>query len=85
MNNYMLHYNTSDARKNLNEIVNKVKYQKMIVSLGRRGKAEVLIIPKPELNEALPISQINAHSPSFQFLEDEPDIYTLDDLKKRYV
>lgn len=85
MNIDMLHYNTSDARKNLNEIVNKVKYQKIIVSIGRRGKAEVLLIPKPELNEPIPITEINANSPSFQFLEDEPDIYSVKDLKKRYV
>ena len=85
MNINMLHYNTSEARKNLNEIVNKVKYQKIIISIGRRGKAEVLIVPKPELNEVIPVSDINAHSSSFDFLEDEPDIYSVKDLKKRYV
>lgn len=83
--NLMIFYNTSEARKHLNEIVNKVKYQKVIISIGRRGKAEVLVIPKPELEEEIPVSQINTDSSSFDFLEDEPDIYSIDDIKKRYV
>lgn len=83
--NSMLHYNTSDARKHLNEIVNKVKYQKVVISLGRHGKAEVLVVPYLKPDEELPISQMNAESESFKFLKDEPDLYTFDDVKKRYV
>ena len=81
----MLHYNTSEARKHLNEIVNKVKYQKIIISLGRHGEGEVLVVPKPKVYETLPISEVNSASPSFDFLENEPDIYGFNDLKKRYV
>jgi len=33
----------------------------------------------------IPISQINEKSESFNFLEDEPDIYSISDLKKSYV
>ena len=81
----MLYYTTSEARKHLNEIVNKVTYEKIIISLGRRNKVEVLIVPKPNLDENLPISEINTQSSSFKFLEDEPDLYSFKDLKKRYV
>jgi len=81
----MKHYDTSEARKHLNEIVNKVRYQKAIISIGRRGKSEVLVVPAPEPEEDLPVSEINAKSPSFDFLENEPDLYSLHDLKKRYV
>ena len=81
----MIYYTTSEARKRLNEIVNRVKYQKVIISIGRRGKAEVLIVPTPELEEGLPVSRINAQSPSFDFLKDEPDVYSFHDIKKRYV
>lgn len=81
----MRHYTTTEARKNLSKIVNEVKYKKIIIAVGRRGEEEVLIIPKPDLNEELQISEINSASSSFDFLEDEPDLYSLDDLKKRYV
>lgn len=81
----MIHYRSSEARKHLNEIINKVKYEKIIISLGRHNKQEVLIVPKPETQEEIPISEINSTSSSFSFLEKEPDLYSLKDLKKRYV
>ncbi len=81
----MKHYNTSQARIHLNEIVNKVKYEKIIISIGRRNKSEALLVPAPEKDEKLPITEINAQSKSFKFLEEETDIYSLKDIKKRYV
>ncbi len=81
----MRHYTTTEARKHLCDIVNQVRYQKIIVSIGRRDEEEVLVVPKITLDESLPISEMNARSSSFRFLEDEPDIYSLGDLKKRYV
>jgi hypothetical protein len=81
----MIHYNTSAARKHLNEIVNRVRYEKIVISLGRRGKTEVLIVPSVELDEEIPVSEMNAQSPSFDFLADEPEIYFMKDIKKRYV
>ena len=75
---------TSEARKKLGELVNQVKYKKTVVVLGRNNKPEALIVPLPEDGE-LPISEMNAASPSFDFLADEPEIYSVDDLKKRYV
>jgi PHD/YefM family antitoxin component YafN of YafNO toxin-antitoxin module len=81
----MKHYTTTEARKHLSEIVSQVRYQKIIVSIGRRDEEEVLVIPKVTLDESLPISEMNAQSESFQFLEDEPDIYSMKDLQKRYV
>ncbi|MFA6024018.1 MAG: hypothetical protein WC777_02265 [Candidatus Gracilibacteria bacterium] len=81
----MRHYTTTEARKHLSEIVSQVRYQKIIISIGRREEEEVLVVPRITLNEALPITEMNAQSTSFQFLEDEPDIYSMKDLKKRYV
>lgn len=82
---HMLHYSSSEARKNFSELVNKVRFEKVIISIGRHNKDEVLLIPKPEADTDVPISEINATSSSFDFLNDEPDIYSLKDLKKRYV
>lgn len=81
----MKHYTTTEARKHLSAIVNQVRYQKITISIGRRDEEEVLVIPKWTMDESLPISEINAQSQSFQFLEDEPDLYSLEDLKRRYV
>lgn len=81
----MRHYTTTEARKHLSEIVNQVRYQKIIISIGRRTEEEVLVIPKVTLDETLPISEINTQSSSLHFLEEEPELYSLKDLKKRYV
>ena len=79
------HYTTTEARKNLSKIVNQVHYQKVVVSIGRRNEEEVLLIPRLSVDESIPVSEMNASSPSFAFLDEEPDLYTLADLKKRYV
>jgi hypothetical protein len=80
----MITYSTTEARSKLSELVNTVKYQKIIIAICRNNKAEVLLTPLPEEKD-IPISEINATSESFDFLKDEPDIYTINDLKKRYV
>lgn len=74
-------------RKNISEVINHVKYRGQVFGVGRRNNVEVIIMKYPkyfnaELND---VTNINAHSQSFDFLKDEPDIYTIDDLKKKYV
>lgn len=66
--------------KSLSGIISGKDYEKTKDSytdylLKKYTLLEGLIVPKPELNEDLPISAINAASTSFQFLEDEPEIY----------
>jgi|SaaInlStandDraft_3_1057020.scaffolds.fasta_scaffold173019_2 hypothetical protein len=80
----MQSFSTTQARTQLGEIINKVKYQKVIVALGRNNKAEVLVTPIPD-EQDIPISEINTYSPSFDFLNNEEDIYSKDDLKVSYV
>ena len=81
----MIHYSMAEARKHFSEIVNRVKYEKIIIAVGHCNKDDVLIVPKPEFEEEIPVSRINAASPSFDFLKDESDLYSLKDIKKRYV
>ena len=78
-------YSITEGRKILGELVNQVKYQKKVIGLGKNGKVDVLIVSFSEEEGALPISEMNAQSKSFHFLEEEPDLYTVDDLKERYV
>lgn len=74
----------TEGRKKLGELISAVKYQRKPIALGRHGKAEALLIAVPDTTEDTPITMINAESPSFRFLADEPDLYSLKDLKKRY-
>ncbi len=78
-------YSISDGRKKLGDLVNQVKFQHKAIGLGHNGKAEVLIVSLPSQCGDEPINEINAASESFHFLEDEPDLYSVDDLKERYV
>jgi hypothetical protein len=57
-----------------------------VFGIGRRSSIDALIIQFPsaynkELNE---ITNINALSHSFDFLKEEPEIYSMEDLKKKY-
>lgn len=74
----------TDGRKQLGELVDLVKYQHRVIALGKNGKADVLMVSLPELESNVPITKINAASPSFRFLEDEPDLYSVADLKVKY-
>ena len=72
------------ARSNFSEIINKVKYGKKIIAIERNNKTEVYIIPALE-EYPLDVTAINSQSTSFSFLEDEPELYSIHDLKKKYV
>ena len=78
---------TTDARKQMSTLIDRVKIHGEIFGIGRRDSIDALIIPFPQtynkdLNE---ITNINTMSHSFDFLNDEPELYSLSDLKKRYV
>jgi len=78
---------TTEARKHIKTIVDRVKYGGEVFAIGRRDSIDALVIQFPntfnkEINE---ITNINAHSRSFDFLEKEPELYSVGDLKKKYV
>jgi hypothetical protein len=74
----------TEGRKQLGELVNIVKYQNRVIALGKNGKADVLMVAMPELESDVPVSGMNADSASFRFLEDEPDLYSVADVKVTY-
>lgn len=78
---------TSEARKHFSRLVNLVRYSNRPVAIGRRNKAEALLIRFPDaLNPTLSeMTNMNQYGGAFQFLEDEPDFYTPGDLKVPYV
>ena len=78
---------TTNARKNIGSIINRVKYFGEVFAIGRRNSIEALLIKFPEtynkdLND---ITNVNVSSKSFDFLSKEPEIYSPSDLKKKYV
>ena len=74
---------TTKFRENLPSFMNEVISTNKNIIVGRRNKPEVLIIKYPEnLNKKVSdITNFNTNSSSFDFLKNEPDIYSVDDLK----
>ena len=78
---------TTNARKQIAKLVSAVRDTGDVIAIGRRNAPEVLLIRYPteysaEVND---ITNINAYSPSFSFLDKEPDLYSLADIKKKHV
>ena len=77
---------TTNARKNIGRLIDRVKIHGDVFGIGRRNSIDALIIQFPshynkDLNE---ITNVNALSHSFDFLKDEPELYSISDLKRRY-
>lgn len=85
-NMYMKIVTTTNARKNMGAIIDRVKYHGEVFGIGRRDSIDAVVLKFPEIyNTAVnDITNISAYSKSFDFLKDEPDLYSLSDLKKRY-
>ncbi len=76
----------TEARKRFSELVNKARYANTPVLIGRHDTPEVLMIKfpaqyNPGLSETTNMSQYGG---AFDFLADEPELYSYDDIKKRY-
>ncbi|MBI2577907.1 MAG: type II toxin-antitoxin system Phd/YefM family antitoxin [Candidatus Wildermuthbacteria bacterium] len=77
---------TTEARKNIKTLVDAVRETGAVYAIGRRNKPEVLLMkfPRDYNKELNGITNVNAYSESFSFLEKEPDTYSVNDLKKKY-
>lgn len=78
---------TSKARMNIKKLIDLVRDTGEVVAIGRRDNLEALLIkfPRDYNKEFSEITNINAYSGSFDFLSNEPDLYSISDLKKKYV
>ncbi|MEK7536035.1 MAG: hypothetical protein AAB590_03425 [Patescibacteria group bacterium] len=78
---------TTNVRKYISDLIDEVRETGEVIAIGRRSEIEVLMMKFPsKFNSRLSdITNVNAYSSSFDFLENEPDIYSVSDLKKRYV
>ena len=70
----------------MKEIVNRARYRGEVFAIGRRNAIDAVLIGFPQAynDELNDITNVNAYSRSFDFLEGEPDLYSVSDLKKRY-
>lgn len=84
---YMKVITTTNARKSIKEIINRARYRGEVFAIGRRNAIDAVLIGFPQAyNDTLSdITNVNAYSKSFDFLAAEPDLYSVADLKKKYV
>lgn len=76
---------TTDARMHLSSIVDSVRMGGRAIAIGRRNVPEVLVIRYPRYNSALSdVTNLASVGGGFDFLADEPDLYSDSDLKKKY-
>ena len=77
---------TTNARKQIKQVVDSVKHHGAVFGIGRRNSIDALIIGFPTAynSELSDITNVNAYSHAFDFLAEEPDLYTVGDVKKRY-
>jgi len=78
---------TTNARKQIAKLIETVRETGDVFAIGRRNQPEVLLIKFPsEYNRDLnDITNVNTYSESFSFLDKEPELYSVTDLKKKYV
>jgi hypothetical protein len=74
---------TTKARDMLPALIAKVKETGKVFVLGRRNLPEAILMRYPieYAVNASDIANINAYSRSFDFLNDEPEVYTLKNKK----
>ncbi|OGI61071.1 hypothetical protein A2814_01890 [Candidatus Nomurabacteria bacterium RIFCSPHIGHO2_01_FULL_38_19] len=77
---------TTQVRKDISDLVNIVSASRKSIVIGRRNVPEVVLIPFPAFwnGKLSEITNINAYSKSFDFLADEPEIYSRKDIKSKY-
>ena len=78
---------TTKFRETLSDTIDEVGFKKQPIGIGRRQRIDALLIKfpanvNPYIND---VTHFNAESGGFDFLEHEPDIYSVDDLKKKDV
>ncbi|KKP86924.1 MAG: hypothetical protein UR90_C0017G0003 [Parcubacteria group bacterium GW2011_GWC1_35_8] len=77
---------TTEAREKMSDLVNIVSTSRKSIVIGRRNIPEVVLIPFPTFwnGKFSEITNINAYSKSFDFLTNEPEIYSTKDIKRKY-
>lgn len=77
---------TTIARKQLGHLIETVKERNSVFGIGRRNRVEAILIKYPDYINSLldPWTQFAANSGSFDFWANEPELYSVKDVKRRY-
>lgn len=76
---------TTDARKRLGALVDSVRTSGRMVSIGRRNVPEVLLMRYPRYNPDLSdVTNLALIGGGFDFLANEPELYSDKDLQQKY-
>lgn len=75
---------TTDVRKNISDMIDVVRETGSVFLIGRRGTPEAVLLkfPTEYRTDVSDITNVNAYSSSFDFLKEEPDLYTIADIIK---
>ena len=86
-NHAMQFFTTAQAQKQMATIIDTVRFKNRPVAIGEKNEKEVLVIkfPKYVKKSLTDITNLNAYGGSFDFLNNEPDLYSVEDIKKAYV
>lgn len=81
----MNHTSTSKARALLPKWIDSLKERDGVFVIGRRNVPEAVLIkfPSEYRKDVTDITNVNAYSAIFDFLSDEPEIYTSADVRKK--
>mgnify|MGYP001442305685 CR=1 FL=1 len=79
----MKQMSSTKTRENISVIIDHVKTTGEPFVISRQGRPEVMIIKMPiNFNKKIDeITNFSAYSQSFDFLADEPDLYSINDIK----
>lgn len=77
---------TTEARKRISDLLDAIAGEGANFVLGRHDTPEAVLVKFPNHFRAdvSDITNVNSYSNSFDFLKNEPDIYTKSDLKNAY-
>lgn len=82
---YMHVLSTTNARKKFSQVIDEVSQKGAPVFLTRNNKLEAILRrPTPEEIETYELMWLAQQGGSLDFLNDEPDLYTVDDLVEVY-
>lgn len=77
---------TTNLRRRLSDTIREVYEGNKSVVVGQHNKPRVILIKYPDVyrKEFSDIANMNAYSGAFDYLADEPDLYSRDDIKEFY-